>query len=243
MKCPRCGAINEPTHKFCSSCGFGLHPGASNPHMAPATARLIALNPDGSEGVGIPLHGKTTVGRANGGLFAQDMFLSPRHASFVPVDDTVVVHDEQSLNGVYRRLPADQLFPLEQGQMFRIGQELIQFEQVIASTPDDQGVEHMGAPIEGYVGRIAMVLGRGTLGTAFPIPETGLNLGRERGEVLFADDGYVSGLHCRLSFDAGQVHLTDLGSSNGTFVRIDGQQRCRDGEILLMGQQLFRIAV
>ncbi len=241
--CTRCGSPNEPTHKFCSSCGNGLHDGGPNPHEAEASARLIALNPDGSEGAAIPLHGKTTVGRANGGLFAQDLFLSPRHASFMPGQGQVVVEDERSLNGIYRRIPADQRFPLDQGQMFRIGQELIRFEEVMASMPDEQGVEYMGAPIEGYVGRITMVLGRGTYGTAFPIPETGLNLGRERGEVLFADDGYVSGLHCRLSFDAGQVYLTDLGSSNGTFVRIRGSETCRNGEILLMGQQLFRIAM
>jgi pSer/pThr/pTyr-binding forkhead associated (FHA) protein len=75
------------------------------------------------------------------------------------------------------------------------------------------------------------------------VPETGLNLGRERGEVLFADDGYVSGLHCRISFEAGQVFLTDLGSSNGTFVRVNGSDQFTNGEVLLMGQQLFRISM
>ena len=86
------------------------------------------------------------------------------------------------------------------------------------------------------------VIGRGTTGTAFPIPESGLNMGRERGEVLFADDGYVSGLHCRISFEGGQVYLTDLGSSNGTFVKVVGTEHFTNGEVLLMGQQLFRIA-
>ena len=99
----------------------------------------------------------------------------------------------------------------------------------------------MGAPLDGYVGRIAMVIGRETTGTAFPVPETGLNLGRERGEVIFGDDGYVSGLHCRISFEAGQVFLTDLGSSNGTYVKVVGSEHFTTGEVLLMGQQLFRI--
>jgi hypothetical protein len=241
--CPKCGAPNDPNHKFCHACGCAVEYGVVNAHQdAAAAAQLVALNPDGTEGANIPLAGPTTVGRATGGVFSADTFLSPQHASFTPMDDHVVVTDEQSLNGVYRRLPADQRFPLPPGQMFRLGQELVRFESLEPNPPDEFGVETMGAPVEGYVGRIAMVTGRLTTGTAFPVPETGLNMGRERGEVLFGDDGYVSGLHCRISFEGGQVYLTDLGSSNGTFIKVVGSEHFTNGEILLMGQQLFRIA-
>jgi pSer/pThr/pTyr-binding forkhead associated (FHA) protein len=242
--CSKCGAPNEPTHHFCASCGNNLTTGRPSPHIAGTPgARLTALNPDGSEGNIIPLTGATTVGRATGGIFAADQYLSPQHASFAPKTDHVMVTDASSLNGVFRKLAADQRYQLRAGQVFRIGQELIRFETLQPKGNDNHGVEHMGAPIEGYVGRIAMVLGRNTTGTAFPIPETGLNLGRERGEVLFSDDGYVSGLHCRLSFDTGRVYLTDLGSSNGTFVKVIGSEHFANGEVLLMGQQLFRVTV
>jgi hypothetical protein len=243
VPCPQCGSPNEPNHRFCATCGHSLADGSPSPHAAGrAGARLVALNPDGTEGTLIALQGTTTVGRAVGGIFAQDLFLSPRHASFTPQTGAVLVKDESSLNGIYRRLPPDQRFPLAPGQMFRIGQELVLFESLVPKGADETGVESMGAPVEGYVGRIAMVLGRRTTGTAFPIPETGLNLGRERGDVLFADDGYVSGMHCRLSYEGGQVFLTDLGSSNGTYIKITGAEPFKNGEVLLMGQQLFRIA-
>lgn len=219
-------------------------PPAAAPKAGPAgaKARLVALNPDGTEGTTISLQGTTTVGRSVGGIFAQDLFLSPRHASFTPQGGVVLVKDERSLNGIYRRLPPDQRFALVPGQTFRIGQELVLFQTLVPQVPEVGGVEAMGAPLEGYVGRIAMVLGRKTTGTAFPVPETGLNLGRERGEVLFADDGYVSGMHCRLSYENGQVFLTDLGSSNGTYIKIREAEPFKNGEVLLMGQQLFRIA-
>ena len=240
--CTSCGAQNDAHHKFCSSCGGKLSR-TTQPGRGTAQTRLTALNPDGSEGTVFPLGGqKTTVGREVGGILAADPFLSPQHASFTPEEDGVRVTDERSLNGVFRKLAVDQRYPLNPGQVFRIGQELIRFEALVAKGPNDEGIEAMGAPLEGYVGRIAMVLSRTTTGTAFPVPETGLNLGRERGEVLFADDGYVSGLHCRISYDDGQAYLADLGSSNGTFVRIHDSDTFTNGEVLLMGQQLFRVS-
>ncbi len=239
--CSGCGAQNDVHHKFCSSCGVKLSR-TTQPGRGTSRVRLTALNPDGSEGTVFPLGRETTtVGREEGGILAADPFLSPRHASFLPQDDGVQVTDEASLNGVFRKLTVDQRYPLNPGQVFRIGQELIRFEALEAKEPAAQGIEAMGAPLEGYVGRIAMVLSRSTTGTAFPVPETGLNLGRERGEVLFSDDGYVSGLHCRLSHEDGQTYLVDLGSSNGTFVRVSGTEKFTNGEVLLMGQQLFRI--
>ena len=37
------------------------------------------------------------------------------------------------------------------------------------------------------------------------------------------------------------VFLEDLGSSNGTFVRVQGTALVPRGALLLMGQQLFRV--
>ena len=57
-----------------------------------------------------------------------------------------------------------------------------------------------------------------------------------------AEDGYVSGLHCRLGVGPDNtISLTDLGSSNGSFVRLREEHPVSSGDILLMGQQLFRI--
>jgi hypothetical protein len=37
--------------------------------------------------------------------------------------------------------------------------------------------------------------------------------------------------------------LTDLGSSNGSFLRLREETDIKSGDVLLMGQQLFRVAV
>jgi pSer/pThr/pTyr-binding forkhead associated (FHA) protein len=238
---------------FCGSCGFRLGGVAPRAVAAPAPVAearggaltLTALRADGSEAGTFQLPtGLGSVGRETGGIFAGDSYLSPRHASFRPAGaGRSVVKDENSLNGVYKKLGRDVPMELKPNDIFRIGQEIIRFEPLTPQPAAPDGVERLGAPSKGYVGRIALVIGRDETGNAFPIPESGVHLGRERGDVLFPEDGYVSGLHCRLTWDGQKLFLTDLGSSNGTFVRIIGESDIRTGDVLLMGQQLFRIAL
>jgi pSer/pThr/pTyr-binding forkhead associated (FHA) protein len=248
--CPQCSHPNPPNNKFCASCGFKLAKpaAASEPAPAPAPAGqasgvvLTALRADGSEAGSYPLPaGTITVGRDTGGIFAGDSYLSPRHATFTPRGGRLYVRDEGSLNGVYKKLRRDEPVAINPGDIFRIGQEIIRFEalQPMPATPD--GVERLGSPSKGYIGRIALIIGRDVVGNAFPVPEGGVHLGRERGDVLFPEDGYVSGLHARLAATGGQVQLTDLGSSNGSFIRLQAEAELVNGDVLLMGQQLFRV--
>ena len=253
--CPQCSHINTTSNLFCGSCGFRLGSAAPRSIAAPApapvaesaggTITLTALRADGSEAGTFQLPGGNgTVGRETGGIFAGDSYLSPRHATFRSAGlGRAVVRDDASLNGVYKKLGRDVPIELRPNEVFRIGQEIIKFEPLTLQPPAADGVERLGAPSKGYVGRIALVIGRDETGNAFPIPEGGVHLGRERGDILFPEDGYVSGLHCRLTWDGQRLFLTDLGSSNGTFVRIAGESDIRSGDVLLMGQQLFRIAI
>jgi pSer/pThr/pTyr-binding forkhead associated (FHA) protein len=250
--CPQCEHQNPPNNKFCASCGFKLSrptaPSEAPPAPAPAAPAapsgivLTALRADGTEAGSYELpSGTTTVGRDTGAIFAGDSYLSPRHATFTMRGAKLTVRDEASLNGVYKKLRRDEPVLIRPDAIFRIGQEIVRFELLTpaAATPD--GVERLGSPSKGYVGRIALIIGRDVVGNAFPVPEQGLHLGRERGDVLFPEDGYVSGLHCRLAWQDRQLFLTDLGSSNGSFIRLGAETEVVNGDILLMGQQLFRV--
>ena len=259
VTCPQCAHINSPSNLFCGSCGFRLGgnkpapapvagpPPASSQALTPgggATVVLTALRADGTEAGTYALPSTNiTVGRETGAIFAGDSYLSPRHATFLQNGPRVTVKDEASLNGVYKKLVRDVPVELRPHDMFRIGQEIIKFEPLEVMSPTPDGVERLGSPAKGYVGRIALVIGREVTGNAFPIPETGVHLGRERGDVLFPEDGYVSGLHCRLTWEGGRLLLTDLGSSNGSFMRLHEETEVKSGDVLLMGQQLFRVAV
>lgn len=250
-KCPECGYVNPPTNRFCASCGFRLDE-AKKVAASPAAvvdddeggAVLIALDPEGNEvGRHSLAAGESIIGRESGSVFGGDNFLSPQHARFTSDAGKVTVEDLGSLNGVFRKLIAEQRSKLVSGQRFRIGQELLQYDALDPTDPDEKGVSVQGTAIEGWVGRVSLVVGRETIRPSYPVSERGIDLGRERGEVLFPEDGYVSGLHCKISCEDGDAYVTDLGSSNGTFVQVIEKTDLRNGDVLLMGQQLFRIAI
>ncbi|HEX7453390.1 MAG TPA: FHA domain-containing protein [Polyangiaceae bacterium] len=255
VTCPQCAHVNGPGNRFCASCGYNLgalasaSPSAAPPAVAPTTSAgptivLTALRADGSEAgtYRLPDAQTITLGRDTGSIFAGDSYLSPRHATFTRRGPQLSIKDEDSLNGVYLKLRPNEPCLLEFGDLFRIGQEIIRLEELKGQGRSPDGVDRFGSPSKGYIGRLALVIGRDTTGNSFPIPERGVHCGRERGDILFSEDGYVSGLHCSIAKGPdGKIYLTDVGSSNGTFVRIRAEQQVGATDILLMGQQLFRI--
>jgi pSer/pThr/pTyr-binding forkhead associated (FHA) protein len=258
VTCPQCGHVNGPGNRFCASCGYNLGALAGavvSPSGAPAAAApaavtthppivLTALRADGSEAgtYRLPDAQQITLGRDTGSIFAGDSYLSPRHATFTRRGAQLSIKDEDSLNGVYLKLRPHEPCLLEFGDLFRIGQEIIRLEELKGQGRSPDNVERFGSPAKGYIGRLALVIGRDTTGNAFPIPERGVHCGRERGDILFSEDGYVSGLHCSIAKGPdGRIYLTDIGSSNGTFVRLRHEHTVGATDILLMGQQLFRI--
>jgi len=258
--CPACGNPVPPDFKFCGTCGHRLGgaiaaqpqaaaaapaPAIAAPAPAPAASKprgqLVLINPDGSEGASFQLtEGVNQIGRNTGRVFGGDAYLSPVHATFSFAADGCTVRDEHSLNGVYVRIARDKPVRLASGDVFRIGQEIIRYEAIPAAELVD-GVEPMGSPNPGLLGRLCLVIGRQSIGNAYAIAPDGLHIGRERGDVIFPEDGYVSGLHCRVHHDGSGVVLTDVGSSNGTFMRVRGERKLTTGDLLLLGQQLFRL--
>jgi pSer/pThr/pTyr-binding forkhead associated (FHA) protein len=218
---------------------FGAVAVAPVPAPAPR-GRLILIRPDGSEGGTHSLQdGENLMGRGQGSLFDADAYLSPRHAEFTIGGNGLVVRDLRSLNGVFLRIAGEEA--LESGDIFRIGQELLRFEIISPPQPLEDGTEVMGTPNPGFWGRLSVIVGRDVDGSAFPLFGEAIVLGRERGDILFPEDGYVSGTHARISLRDGQVFLADLGSSNGTFLRLRHERSVASGSFVLMGQQLFRL--
>jgi pSer/pThr/pTyr-binding forkhead associated (FHA) protein len=249
--CPNCGFEVPTNFMFCGACGQKLTPvaaragtgGTLQPNTVPDVrprGRLTLIRPDGTEGGTLDLEeGENKIGRQSGPLFENDGYLSPLHAELVINAAGAVVHDSDSLNGVFVKITGEE--ELNPGDTFRIGQELIRFDIIAAPAPLQDGTEIMGSPNPGYWGRLSVIIGKDIEGSAFPLLGDAITMGRERGDINFPDDGYVSGLHARLTQRGGKFYLNDLGSSNGTFLKIRGERNVQNGSFVLLGQQLFRL--
>ena len=254
-RCPSCGSDVPPSFRFCGTCGFRMDEGSApnvmpqgpgpSPMMAPpqpqrARLSMTLIRPDGSEGGTHDLRpGENKLGRSFGPVFENDGYLSPVHAMLDIRGQQAVVRDLDSLNGVFVKMTGEE--ELQSGQIIRIGQELLRFEVIPTPEPTADGTELMGSPNPGYWGKLTVIIGREVTGAVFPLLGESVTLGRERGEINFPDDGYVSGLHARVTLRDGRVFLADLGSSNGTFVKVNGERSVGHDSFVLLGQQLFRL--
>jgi pSer/pThr/pTyr-binding forkhead associated (FHA) protein len=257
--CTACGAEVPPNFKFCGVCGAPMDQGgpataggqvptsaqqhgqsAPAPAPAPANARMTLIRPDGSEGGTHQLQqGENLIGRDHGAAFESDGYLSPTHAALIVDGNHALLRDMSSLNGVFVRMTEEE--EVEPGQIIRIGQELLRFELIQPPAPLEDGTEIMGSPNPGYWGKITVIIGRDVDGSAYPLLGDSVTIGRERGDINFPDDGYVSGVHARMTTRDGKVYITDLGSSNGTFMKVTGERAIGDDSYILLGQQLFRV--
>ncbi len=243
--CPNCGSPLPDGFAFCGKCGHRIAGVAAAKPVttAPAAAKLVFIQPDGSPGGAMPLQiGENTVGRETGGLFENDPFLSPTHAIFT-VGKDITVKDAGSLNGVFVRLAPNVATEIHPGDVIRLGQEIVLFEMLEKGQPAPDGTDLMGSPIEGLWGRLSLIVGPNRTENAFPIGGDGVTLGRERGDIVFPEDGYVSGSHLRLQRHGLKIEIIDLQSSNGSFLKVHEPVKLDKGAYLLMGQQLFQVVM
>ncbi|AKU90699.1 FHA domain-containing protein [Vulgatibacter incomptus] len=243
--CPACAALVPPGFAYCGSCGAsvpsGSH-GTASGRPSRLRARLVGIEPDGSEGASWHLDGdEFLAGRSVGPVrLSEDEYVSPRHCRFFYMGERLHVQDLDSLNGVYRRVRGD--ITLNPGDHLRLGRQLLRIEPMEPAprlTPE--GTRMWGSPDPGYRARLIQLLEGGGVGEVFPL-ETGDNLvGREQGDIAFPGDRFVSSRHAVISVAPDGVRIRDLGSSNGTFVRLTAATPLDSGDALLLGGRLLRV--
>jgi pSer/pThr/pTyr-binding forkhead associated (FHA) protein len=225
-------------------------PSTTQPDM-PATpaihathGTLITVNRDGSDGRTIEISAETfDLGRTEGSLtFADDPYLAARHARLVVQSGKVLVRALDGVNGVFVRVQSCDLSP---GDSFLVGKELLRYEPLAAEERDppslvEHGVRIFGsAPREAW-GRLRQMTVAGTARDVWHLTRPELVLGREEGDVTFPDDEFMSRRHAAVKRVGTRARLEDLGSSNGTFVRVRGDRELKPGDLLRLGDQLLR---
>jgi pSer/pThr/pTyr-binding forkhead associated (FHA) protein len=205
-------------------------------------ARVSAIARDGSRSADFVLvKDETRVGRdvePTEVKLDKDPFIAPVHAVFRFEGPQLVVQDSGTVNGVFLWLKER---ALQSGDELRIGRQRLRIEWM-PDEPEqlaDQPV--WGSPDPGYIARVVQILEGGGEGDVYPL-KPGENLvGRGTGDVSFPNDGYVSSKHASITVGEGSLTVKDLGSANGTFVRVNGQAAVAAGDLLLVGEQILRI--
>lgn len=249
--CPSCGAVILPEQRFCGTCGSKVDTPEPSKILGniqtTGRAKLILIKGEGMDGVSYRLTGTHHIaGRSEGSiLFPDDPFLSPRHVDFYYRDGKLYLRDENSLNGVFIRIKAPLI--IGSGNNILVGEQLLRVESCPPDAlplPDAQGTFFYGSTR--HVARIALIqiLVGGAPGMTFRSRSDVVSIGREGNDVNFSNDPFISGRHTMLTALADdQFQLSDLGSRNGTFVRIQGETALFNGDFIFLGQQLLRVDI
>jgi pSer/pThr/pTyr-binding forkhead associated (FHA) protein len=208
-------------------------------------ARLVSVRRDGSDGEVFPISEEAVdVGRTSGQLrFEDDPYLSDRHCRFAIQDGGWVVQDLHSRNGIYLRLT--DAHQLRNDDCLLLGKQMLRFEWIGESERNiapavEHGVMIFGSPLRPPWGRLRQMTVAGVARDVYYLYRSKITIGREDGDLIFPDDEFMSRQHLSLSLVNNRAQAQDLGSSNGTFVRVPDQPRINSGDMLRIGDQLLR---
>jgi pSer/pThr/pTyr-binding forkhead associated (FHA) protein len=209
--------------------------------------RLVVVHRDGSDGITYNLLGdQIDIGRTEGDLLFDDPHLAPRHARITASLSGRVLTPLEPRNGVYVRVRT--AVELHDGDYFLIGKQVLRFDLLpeaerILRPALEHGVVVFGTPVRPPWGRLRQITPAGITRDVYHLTRPDLNLGREQGDIVFSDDEFMSRRHAQISYRNGHGRLEDLGSSNGTFLKLRGPHGLVPGDLIRLGDELLRFEI
>jgi len=251
--CPSCFTPIPAGDKFCGRCGLAspyekdeLQTEYFSGTQIPGRARLFLLKGHDTEWVSYHLNSRQHVlGRSQGQIIIDsDNWTSPSHACFY-YDDAgqLYVHDEGSLNGIFLRVRGS--FDVPVGTVFVVGEHYFRIDPpaVPNDVPGADGTYYFHGIWQGGDLRVVELLEGGETGNAIHAKAEGLTIGREDCDMTFHEDEHLEAKHLQVEGIPEGCRLTDLGTKNGTFVRVSGDQPLQHGDYVIVGRQLLRVEV
>ncbi len=209
---------------------------------------ITEVRVDGSFGETQLVRSEVTIGRENCDFsYPADALVSPVHARIQLRDRRLFLSDQGSRHGTFIKLRQDAA--LAPGRVFLLGRNL--FRLSLRPPPGAGLLENRdtaatlsitdhAAFAEGIV-TVEQVRLDGTAIQTFSLNKSETTFGRTRGDLVFRDDPYMSGLHARIVGNSGRFILQDLKSRNGVYLRIEREVELEDGNEFFLGEQLFRV--
>lgn len=253
--CPGCGALLEgapsTTTSNIPSASPLLPETANSPAAAaapPPPGWALVLLKAGERLDRWQLRGpETVIGRSEGDIqFREDPLLSPRHAVVAYRPPSFWIEDAGSLNGVYVRL--QEARRLRGGDLLNLGGLVVRYEswgegpRSTALLSASGGVKPFGSGRERARGSLIRILQDGSDGPAYPLTPSRTIVGRKAGHLLFPDDLLLSRQHAQFYERDGEMWAEDLGSSNGTLLRIRDPAPLEKGTVVRIGDVTLEVA-
>ncbi|AGC46037.1 FHA domain-containing protein [Myxococcus stipitatus DSM 14675] len=244
--CPRCDTENPRDATVCRACGSPLRSGTMVMAVASLSSRpqvsIRVVRADGGpESVVRMLRDTLTCGQQGEIPLPDDPFIMPVQMRFFFSGSRLAVEDVGGANGVFVRLRQER--EVSPGGELRLGRQRLVLEPIPTATQGPGGTQVWGSPDPGYRLRLIQILEGGLRGAAYPLREGDNLLGREQGDLTFPTDGFVSGRHAVLQVRQDRLTVRDVGSSNGTFIRLAGPTFVDNGDHYLIGRQLLRVEI
>jgi hypothetical protein len=241
--CPRCDTENAPEALVCVNCGSSMSTGTLMMSVGSVPRPKVSIRvvrADGGPETTVNLKREEAICGASGDiLLLDDPFVARHQARLFFHGPRLMVEDVGGGNGVFTRIRTER--ELAFGGEMRCGRQRLQLE---AMPPVPQGQQRMwGSPDESYRARLIQLLEGGRRGDAFPLHEGENLVGRESGDIAFPGDGFVSGRHAIVTVRSDRVTIKDVGSSNGTFIRLGQPTALESNDQLLIGRQLLRVEI
>ncbi len=221
--CAYCGRDNEPGAQFCMDCGKP---------MGKAAARKAAAAGAGGRGAVAVPGTRTVVAPATG----------PGDAATCPFCAALVGAGQQFCPQCGRRLGAPGSGPTCARCSSPVG--LATKFCAVCGAPLGQVAPARrpapGAARTGGTVTLTLLDDSGSALQHFERSSPDTTIGRQDGDIRFPDDGVLSPLHAKISWEHDALVVRDLGSRNGTWVFLEAPHRLLDGDLLLIGSQVIR---
>lgn len=211
IQCPICGERNPPGEVYCVECGFLLS--SAVPTEEPKAGVFPKLRDTGGREFLLKA-GENLIGRdPSSDVLLSDGTVSRRHARILVEEKHAYIEDLGSTNGT--KLNGQTIAPGERVPL--PAQAELQFGSVVLTLELPEGFE-TAVVAEEVAPPLAYLVNKEDPSQRFPLYTRAQRIGRRPGNDIVVPDAHVSGQHATIEVVGDEVRLTDLGSTNGTFI-------------------------